>query len=267
MELHVYNTVSKIVWDPVHVCIMCNIYEQVHIAALQGSIVLPSLVLQFLNYLLLPHTCTLQSQVRMYCESQAKNPGKSWMELFPDDCFPNDTPDDKVKSMSLVKYFFCPPPSFLHTSSPSSLSFPSSIISHPWHVLELTLRTSKSQCPFLFLPAKNARDLLKKMLQIDPTKRITVDQALQHPYVSIWFDASEVYAVSIHYCIAIIYTVHAMHSVLYYLYPLMCCKVYIVSGIPNIWVQSLTCVLICWILCWKHTEHACPISAVTIFYM
>ena len=81
----------------------------------------------------------LQPSVRMYCESQAKNPGKSWMELFPDDCFPNDTPDDKVKT-------------------------------------------------------KNARDLLKKMLQIDPTKRITVDQALQHPYVSIWFDASEVYA-------------------------------------------------------------------------
>lgn len=48
--------------------------------------------------------------------------------------------------------------------------------------------------PFI---AKNARDLLKKVLQIDPTKRITVDQALQHPYVSLWFDASEVYAVRV----------------------------------------------------------------------
>lgn len=34
------------------------------------------------------------------------------------------------------------------------------------------------------------------MLQIDPTKRLTVDQALGHPYVNIWFDASEVNAVS-----------------------------------------------------------------------
>ena len=34
------------------------------------------------------------------------------------------------------------------------------------------------------------------MLQIDPAKRITVDQALQHPYVNIWFDPSEVNAVS-----------------------------------------------------------------------
>jgi len=32
------------------------------------------------------------------------------------------------------------------------------------------------------------------MLQIDPAKRITVDEALQHPYVNIWFDPSEVHA-------------------------------------------------------------------------
>ena len=46
-------------------------------------------------------------------------------------------------------------------------------------------------------PARHARDLLSKMLQIDPKNRITVDAALSHPYVSIWFDASEVNAVSI----------------------------------------------------------------------
>ena len=34
------------------------------------------------------------------------------------------------------------------------------------------------------------------MLQIDPAKRITVDQALAHPYVNIWYDPSEVNAVS-----------------------------------------------------------------------
>ena len=42
-----------------------------------------------------------------------------------------------------------------------------------------------------------ARDLLSKMLQIDPAKRITVEQALAHPYVNIWFDPSEVNAVSL----------------------------------------------------------------------
>ena len=34
----------------------------------------------------------------MYCESQPRYKGKSWLELFPEDAFPNDTPEDKVKS-------------------------------------------------------------------------------------------------------------------------------------------------------------------------
>lgn len=55
---------------------------------------------------------------------------------------------------------------------------------------------------FLFFPlfflttASQARDLLSKMLIIDPAKRISVDEALQHPYINVWYDPAEVEAVS-----------------------------------------------------------------------
>uniref|UniRef100_A0A8C6DV67 Stress-activated protein kinase JNK n=1 Tax=Moschus moschiferus TaxID=68415 RepID=A0A8C6DV67_MOSMO len=38
---------------------------------------------------------------------------------------------------------------------------------------------------------ENARDLLSKMLVIDASKRISVDEAFQHPYISVWYDPSE----------------------------------------------------------------------------
>lgn len=44
--------------------------------------------------------------------------------------------------------------------------------------------------------ASQARDLLSKMLIIDPAKRIQVDEALQHPYINVWYDPAEVEAVS-----------------------------------------------------------------------
>ena len=45
------------------------------------------------------------------------------------------------------------------------------------------------------LTANSARDLLSKMLVIDPNHRISVDEAINHPYINVWYDDSEVNAV------------------------------------------------------------------------
>ncbi|PAA72747.1 hypothetical protein BOX15_Mlig028252g1 [Macrostomum lignano] len=37
-----------------------------------------------------------------------------------------------------------------------------------------------------------ARDLLSRMLVIDPLRRISVDEALMHPYINMWYDDTEV---------------------------------------------------------------------------
>lgn len=48
---------------------------------------------------------------------------------------------------------------------------------------------------FLFVVLQ-ARSLLTEMLVVDPMKRINVTQALNHPYVHVWYDEKEVEAVS-----------------------------------------------------------------------
>lgn len=44
------------------------------------------------------------------------------------------------------------------------------------------------------LNCRQARDLLSKMLVIDPQERITVDEALRHPYIFLWYKELEVEA-------------------------------------------------------------------------
>uniref|UniRef100_A0A8C9G048 Stress-activated protein kinase JNK n=1 Tax=Pavo cristatus TaxID=9049 RepID=A0A8C9G048_PAVCR len=39
--------------------------------------------------------------------------------------------------------------------------------------------------------SSQARDLLSKMLVVDPDKRISVDEALRHPYITVWYDPAE----------------------------------------------------------------------------
>uniref|UniRef100_G3NVN6 Stress-activated protein kinase JNK n=1 Tax=Gasterosteus aculeatus aculeatus TaxID=481459 RepID=G3NVN6_GASAC len=50
------------------------------------------------------------------------------------------------------------------------------------------------------LKASQARDLLSKMLVIDASKRISVDEALQHPYINVWYDPAEVEALATLFC-------------------------------------------------------------------
>lgn len=50
----------------------------------------------------------------------------------------------------------------------------------------------KKPFPSLFPQANpDALDLLDKMLAFDPSSRISVEQALEHPYLHIWHDASD----------------------------------------------------------------------------
>ncbi len=51
---------------------------------------------------------------------------------------------------------------------------------------------AKKSFPSLF-PAANpdALDLLDRMLAFDPSRRISVEEALEHPYLAIWHDASD----------------------------------------------------------------------------
>lgn len=50
----------------------------------------------------------------------------------------------------------------------------------------------KKTFPSLFPNANpDALDLLDKMLAFDPSSRISVEEALEHPYLQIWHDASD----------------------------------------------------------------------------
>ncbi|UYV65104.1 MAPK10 [Cordylochernes scorpioides] len=96
----------------------------------------------------------LQPTVKNYVENRPKHAGYNFEKLFPDVLFPADSSE--------------------HSRLKGKLP------SHHYGVW--------------MIAASQARDLLSKMLVIDPEKRISVEEALMHPYINVWYDESEVNA-------------------------------------------------------------------------
>jgi c-Jun N-terminal kinase len=104
--------------------------------------------------------CRLQPTVRNYVENRPRYSGYTLDKLFPDQLFPPDSEQSKLTGLFLFFFLF-----------------------------------SIQNC--LCKIASLARDLLGRMLIIDPEKRMSVDEALNHPYINVWYEDSEVNAVSL----------------------------------------------------------------------
>ncbi|KAK3699593.1 hypothetical protein QZH41_014305 [Actinostola sp. cb2023] len=84
-----------------------------------------------------------------------------------------------------------PSESFLNQLQPSVRMYCTRRPRQPGYTCE-TLFPDELFPPGSKLKAAQCRDLLSKMLVIDPAKRINVVDALHHPYVHVWYDANEV---------------------------------------------------------------------------
>ncbi|KAL7636068.1 UNVERIFIED_CONTAM: hypothetical protein RMT77_013887 [Armadillidium vulgare] len=105
----------------------------------------------------------LQPTVRNYVENRPRYPGYSFERLFPDVLFPSESSDhNRLKGEGAAAASREP-----YWRRPSY---------------------------YFWVKASQARDLLSRMLVIDPQMRISVDEALMHPYINIWFDEAEVNA-------------------------------------------------------------------------
>lgn len=108
----------------------------------------------------------LQPTVRSYVENRPRHNGYAFDRLFPDVLFPSDSSEhNRLKGNNLISLVL----SFLFCECYAFILF--------------------------MFAASQARDLLSKMLVIDPEKRISVDDALLHPYINVWYDEGEVNAV------------------------------------------------------------------------
>lgn len=115
----------------------------------------------------------LQPTVRNYVENRPRYPGYPFDRLFPDVLFPSDSSEhNRLKGERSEKL--------------------------PLEAVHPSLRFFHARFFFSFrVSASQARDLLSRMLVIDPERRISVDDALLHNYINVWYDEGEVNAVSV----------------------------------------------------------------------
>lgn len=126
----------------------------------------------------------LQPTVRNYVENRPRYPGYPFERLFPDILFPTDSSEHNrlkgerkilvYRNVFITVYMF-----FMR------------------FFISLNIVYSCYNVGTFLWIASQARDLLSRMLVIDPERRISVDDALLHNYINVWYDEGEVNAVSI----------------------------------------------------------------------
>ncbi|XP_065359801.1 stress-activated protein kinase JNK-like [Calliphora vicina] len=99
----------------------------------------------------------------------------------------------------IVQQLGSPPKSFHDKLSPNVCNYLKTLPHHEGYTFERLFpdalferhneESEENNCK-----TDQARDLLSRMLKIDPDERISVDEALQHSYISVWYDKDEVNA-------------------------------------------------------------------------